>query len=180
LPDCATYRLLPHPALPNAGSRAIEVAVNHSATGLALSYRIAGPIDAIQLPAPTAAGPADELWRHTCCEAFIAGANGTYHEFNFSPAGTWAVYRFTDVRQRDPAYRPPVVPLIHSMADADGLTLTADIPAALLPTGAERRLGLSAVIEHADGSLAYWALRHDGPQPDFHRPATFLISLDSA
>lgn len=180
MPDRATYRLLPHPNLPNAGNLAIEVAVSRAASGLTLTYRITGATDCIRLPAPAAAGPADELWRHTCCEAFVSGANGTYHEFNFSPTGCWAVYRFTAVRQRDPSYQPSLAPAIDSVADADGLTLTADLPAALLPAGAEHRLGLTAVIEHADGSLAYWALRHDGPQPDFHRPATFLIPLDYA
>lgn len=179
MPDRATYRLLPHPALPNTGGLAIEVIVSRAMAGLALSYRITGTTDAIRLPAPAAAGPTDELWRHTCCEAFVAG-DGVYHEFNFSPSGSWAVYRFPDIRQRDPAYRPPVAPAIHSVADADGFTLTANIPAALLPAGSERRLGLTAVIEHADGALAYWALRHDTPRPDFHRPATFLIPLDYA
>lgn len=179
MPDrSTTYRLQPHPANRDGANEAIEVAVSHSATGLSLTYRITG-MPAIRLPAPAAAGPADELWRHTCCEAFVA-SDGVYHEFNFSPAGSWAVYRFTDIRQRDPAYRPLVAPVIHSVADADGLTLRAELPAALLPAGAPRTLGLTAVIEHADGSLAYWALRHDAPQADFHRPATFLIPLDFA
>lgn len=177
MPDCPTFRLQPHPANPDGGNPAIAVAISRPAAGLSLTYRITGT--AIRLPAPAEPGPADELWRHTCCEAFITGADG-YHEFNFSPSGRWAVYRFTDIRQRDPAYRPPAVPVIRCAADADGFTLTADIPAALLPAGADRRLGLSAVIEQADGTLGYWALRHDGPRPDFHRPATFLISLDSA
>lgn len=179
MPDRAPYYLLPHPALPNAGGLAIAVGVHRSAAGLTLNYRISGAAQAISLPAQAAAGPADELWRHTCCEAFIAGESG-YHEFNFSPSGAWAVYRFTAIRQRDAAYRLPAAPIVHCLADAGGFTLTADIPAALFPPGTERRLGLTAVIERADGSLAYWALRHDGPQPDFHRPATFLIPLDIA
>lgn len=179
MPDRAIYRLLPHPANPDGGSNAIEVAVSHSATGLALTYRIAATPAAIRLPALAAAGPADDLWRHTCCEAFVAG-DGGYHEFNFSPAGSWAVYRFTDIRQRDSAYRPPAAPTVRTAADTDGFTLTAEIPAALLPARPQRTLGLTAVVEHADGALAYWALRHDGPRPDFHRPATFLIPLDYA
>ena len=30
------------------------------------------------------------------------------------------------------------------------------------------RLGLSVVIEQADGSIAYWALAHPPGRPDFH------------
>lgn len=179
MPERNTHHLTPHPANPLGGATTIEVRSARSAAGLSLTYRIAAMPGAIRLPARAAAGPADELWRHTCCEAFIAGDIG-YHEFNFSPSGAWAVYRFTDIRQRDTAYRSPLAPTVHCAIDDRGLTLTADIPAALLPDGSARRLGLTAVIEHADGALAYWALRHDCPQPDFHRPATFLISLDSA
>lgn len=178
MPTSTTSLLLPHPANPEGGSELIEVRTSRSAAGLSLTYRIIGKPAAIRLPPPGLPGPADGLWRHTCCEAFIAG-DRVYHEFNFSPAGNWAVYRFTGIRQRDTAYRPPCPPIVDVRVAADQLTLTADIPTPLLPAGRARMLGLTAVIEHADGALAYWALRHDGRQPDFHRPATFLIPLDS-
>lgn len=179
MPARNTYRLLPHSPLPNLSDLAIEVDVSPSAAGLSLSYRITGAINAIRLPPVAAAGPVDDLWRHTCCEAFVV-ADDVYHEFNFSPAGSWAIYRFTDIRQRDPAYRPPVALAIHCATDADGVMLTVVIPSVLLPAGTERRLGLTAVIEHADGALTYWALRHDALRPDFHRPASFLAPLDYA
>lgn len=179
MPASPPYRLQLHPSDQDGCGETIDVTVRHSAPGLSLIYCITGTSADIRLPVPVAAGPADELWRHTCCEAFIAGDLG-YHEFNFSPSGAWAVYRFTDIRQRDMDYRPALAPSIRFAADAKGFTLTADIPAALLPAGSGRRLGLTAVIEHADGALGYWALRHDSPQPDFHRPATFLIPLDCA
>lgn len=179
LPASTTSILLPHPANPDGGSEAIEVRTSRSAAGLSLTYRIIGKPSAIRLPPPGQPGPADGLWRHTCCEAFIVG-DSAYHEFNFSPAGNWAVYRFTDIRQRDTAYRPPCPPTVDVRIAANQVTLTADIPATLLPAGRARTLGLTAVIERADGALGYWALRHDAPQADFHRPATFLIPLDSA
>ena len=41
----------------------------------------------------------DELWQHTCFEAFVRASSGSeYYEFNFSPSTQWAVYRFTDYR----------------------------------------------------------------------------------
>lgn len=173
------HRLQPHPTSRSGGVAAIEVAVLPRGRDLTLRYRIDAAAADIRLPAPGLAGPADELWRHTCCEAFVAGANG-YHEFNFSPSGAWAAYRFADIRQRDDTYQPPLAPALHLTVDDRGFSLAADIPAALLPAGSARHLGLTAVIEHADGSLGYWALCHDGPRPDFHRPDTFLIALDSA
>ena len=40
------------------------------------------------------------------------------------------------------------------------------------------RIGLSAVIEEADGSLSYWALRHAPGKPDFHHQDAFALELD--
>jgi len=39
------------------------------------------------------------------------------------------------------------------------------------------RLGISAVIEEADGTKSYWALAHPDGKPDFHAPAGFVLAL---
>jgi len=58
-------------------------------------------------------------------------------------------------------------------------TLGAEVPAGWLPDAADRSwsLGLSAVIESADGRLSYWALRHPAPRPDFHQRAGWAARL---
>jgi hypothetical protein len=38
-------------------------------------------------------------------------------------------------------------------------------------------LGLSAVVEHADGARSYWALQHPPGKPDFHHPDSFAMQL---
>jgi hypothetical protein len=40
------------------------------------------------------------------------------------------------------------------------------------------QLGLSAVIEAADGSKSYWALAHCATQPDFHLRQSFTLTLN--
>ena len=138
-----------------------------------LRYRLEGDLVALALPAPALCGPADGLWRHTCLEAFVQEGDGpTYREFNFSPSGQWAVYRFSGERQRvqDDA-APTQGPILHTEPSAHSLTLQAWLPPALLParTGA---VGLSAVIETRDGALSHWALRHPrADRPDFHHSA---------
>jgi hypothetical protein len=47
-----------------------------------------------------------------------------------------------------------------------------------VPAGeADWEVGLSAVIEAADGALSYWALRHPAGRPDFHHPDCFALDL---
>jgi len=43
-------------------------------------------------------------------------------------------------------------------------------PASVVP-----EIGLTMVLEEADGNLSYWALSHPGDQADFHDRRSFLI-----
>jgi hypothetical protein len=147
--------------------------------GLCLDYRITAAPASLRLPVPQPAGPADNLWQHTCCEAFITGPGASYREFNFSPSGQWAVYDFSDIRQHNAAYVPTAAPTISIATDDASLSLHAHLPVALLPSGDTLHLGLSAVIESSDGYLSYWALVHTKARPDFHCHDAFALSLDN-
>ena len=41
-------------------------------------------------------------------------------------------------------------------------------------------LGLSAVIEEADGNVSYWALAHPPGKPDFHHSDCLALELPAA
>ena len=170
--------LLNHPAATSALSCGIEVtATPTNDGGLVLSYRITCPPAEILVPAQQAPGPADGLWQHTCCEAFVAEDGAGYREFNLSPSGQWAAYRFTGYRERDTTFAPKAEPQLSFTPLADGFELRANLPAALLPPGNTLQLGLTAVIEAADGSKSYWALAHCAAQPDFHVRQSFALTL---
>lgn len=145
--------------------------------GLVLIYRITCPPAEILVPSLQPSGPADGLWQHTCCEAFVAEDGAGYREFNFSPSGQWAVYRFTGYRERDEAFTPEAEPQLNFTPLADGFELRASLPATLLPPGKALHLGLTAVIEADDGSKSYWALAHCAAQPDFHVRQSFALTL---
>ena len=102
-----------------------------------------------------------------------AASSAAYREFNFSPSGQWAAYRFSAERARDPAAEssdhPPVITCERTV---EALTLNVWLPPALLPAPedlASLRIGLNAVVETHDGQLSYWALHHPrADRSDFH------------
>ena len=168
-----------HPASPCAAVRAIEASAIVTASGaLALSYRLQGDPEKIRIPAPVPPAAADDLWQHTCLEAFVAAADDAgYREFNFSPAGLWANYRFTACRERDPDFLPPAAPHIAFQRCADGFRLDACSPRNCSRQATHLNIGLTAVIEARDGGKSYWALAHCAAQPDFHLRQSFSLTL---
>ena len=173
-PDAARpWSLRPHPASAWLPAFGLSVEVQCTEDGLRLGYMLTGELDDLLVPAPQHPGPADELWRHTCLEAFLLEGSGPgYRELNFSPSGQWAHYRFSGQRVRDvtPAV-PLTAPVCQWQMTPGQLKLQVRLPAHVELPDDGRLLGLSAVLEHRDGRLSYWALAHPAARPDFHDPA---------
>ena len=175
----APLELFAHPAVAISPFGPVVAEVAWLADGrLQLDYRIDDPAGQLRLPEPAAVGFTDGLWQHTCCEAFIAPAGGrAYREFNFSPAGAWAIYDFSEYRQRVQTPTPTVAPEIQHRITPQGLTLRARLSPALLPAGNTWQIGLTVVLETVDGDKSWWALTHTATQPDFHPLASFTLAL---
>jgi hypothetical protein len=163
-----------HPHSHCAAVTRIEVeVVRGQDSALLLAYEVTGRIDDLRLPPIVAAARADELWRHTCFEAFVCPAPGeAYDEFNFSPSTQWAAYHFDGYRSGMRAAAEMAAPRIEGQSGPERYTLQASLDLGLLKD-ARCRLGFAAVIEEASGSLSYWALAHPPGKPDFHRADCF-------
>lgn len=169
--DVKRAALLPHPK--TVGGLAIDVAVLIERRGgsLWVRYVVDGDVDAIKWPSDVVPGRMDKLWATTCFEAFVKTPNG-YHEFNLSPSGQWASYRFDGYRQ-GMANAPEAVVFADLACAADRVALEGTVQ---LPPDASR-LGLSAIVEAKDGTISYWALAHPSDKPDFHHPDSFTLEL---
>lgn len=166
--------LVPHPSTPSEAVRTIVVEASRNRDALALRYVLSGDLQRLRIPAARPAARVDGLWRHTCFELFVLGAAG-YREFNFSPSGAWAAYRFTGYREgQAPLECAP--PKITARAAEHALELQVTLVGT--PGPGRVRVACSAVVEEAGGSLSYWALRHPLARPDFHHEGSFALELD--
>lgn len=164
-----------HPGAPS-GAATVEVGLRIDGAGdWHLRYG-GGGADTLAFPAPAVPGPADELWRHTCCELFVAatGASG-YREFNFSPSGRWAIYDFDTYRHRAGAEVVGAPAMAFSRGERDW-QLRVTVPASLLPAGAVE-VAFCVVLEAAGGDISHWALHHPAGRPDFHDRRGFILHL---
>jgi hypothetical protein len=174
----APLTLACHHQTPSQAIRAIDVVVDGAPGGiLTLAFALEGDFYGLRIPESRPPGRTGGLWRHTCFEAFVMAEEGPgYREFHFSPSGEWAVYAFRGYRDAVEleVERPPGFVVRRT---GDRLELDAEIRADYLPAGRSLRLGLSAVVEDADGVLSYWALRHPPGKPDFHHIDAFAMQL---
>ena len=173
------HKLIPHSDTPQPAITSIQVTANFTTTGaLTLTYTLTANLPQLLIPETTTPSRANDLWRHTCFEAFLQGDDApAYREFNFSPSGQWQAYTFTDYRQGG-LLEPAPVPTLERTDTANQITLTCILTAEVLPQGKQLQLGLTAVMEAADGSLSYWSLRHPPGKPDFHHTHGFTLSLE--
>ena len=149
-----------------------------------LSYIVTGKMSDIRMPFAMPAARTDELWQHTCFEAFIRASSGTaYYEFNFSPSTQWAAYRFSGYRSGMRVAAEIGAPAIEVRSSSDCYTLQASLELDRLPDlprEASWRLGLSALIEDTSGGKSYWALAHPPGKPDFHHADCFAHEFSPA
>lgn len=169
--------LLPHASSAHDGVDSVVAGFSVRDGLLTLDYKLFGDIENIILPDQSPPSRTDELWRHTCFEAFISDGNN-YCEFNFSPSNQWAAYRFSKYRGA-PIPVDIHTPPIKCVTGAAPLHLYTELSLASLPLSGARpwRLGLSAVVETHRSGLSYWALRHEEGPPDFHRASCFTAQI---
>ena len=174
-----------HPDTADDGTKDLYIGVKaqYVQGDLTLRYEVLGNTDWLLIPLPKPPNETDNLWQHTCFEAFIAvGEEDGYHEFNFSPSGEWAAYAFNDYRSRL-SWRAEKTPPIHFVRTEGQMVLTTVVEQTNLPPNPFNkpyRLGLNAVLETKNGDLSYWSLCHPVGKPDFHHRSGFTLSFNLA
>ena len=171
-----------HPDSRCAAATHVEAEVSVPRSGnLVLQYFVTGKMSDLRMSPVTAPTRSDELWRHTCFEAFVrAPPAAAYYELNFAPSTQWAAYRFSGYRNGMSVASEIGAPRFKVQSDAERYKMQASLDLdhlSNLPSNAVWRLGLSAVIEEASGRKSYWALAHTPGKPDFHHSDCFALEL---
>lgn len=173
-----TYRLVGHASFATKHVSGVSVRWEKLRDGrLMLRYRVEG-CTTLVVREKREADRADELWKATCFELFLYDGKGTYREYNFSPSGEWAAWRFTGYRNGREDIDPVFTPEILAETGNNLFMLTVFLAGSEL-RGAQAA-ALSAVLLEADRRPSYWALSHSKLQPDFHDPACFRIRFGAA
>jgi hypothetical protein len=144
------------------------------------TYVVTGTITELSMPPVATTTRADELWRHTCFEAFVGSSqSAAYYEFNFAPSTQWAAYRFSNYRTDLCVATEINAPQITVRSNPERYVLQASVELGplLFSRCSTLRVGLSAVIEDTSGHRSYWALAHPPGKADFHHSNSFALEI---
>jgi hypothetical protein len=177
-----TVALACHPSSPSLAVRGITVGARIGGAGkLAATFTLDADMERVLLPRARTPARADELWRHTCFEVFVALPDSdAYCELNFSPSGEWAMYGFVGYRRGMTAIDVTRPPRVAVRPTGRGLLLETITYVDELPMprpDSPLRVGVSAVIEERDGRMSWWALTHPAAKPDFHHRLGFVLQV---
>jgi hypothetical protein len=165
-------QLIPHPGTAVSTVQSIDTTVWQENGRWHFRYLIEGTTDLL-LPDPKERDRAENLWETTCAEAFVGLPRDVYLEFNFSPSGQWAAYRF-DAHREGMRAEPAEIEVYLDLGE-DWIAIEAAVLCKALEPSLT--LGLSAVIEEQGGIRSYWALKHPEGDPDFHDRSCFTALL---
>ena len=169
-----------HPATPPFMADSIEVKLERREDGsLWIRYHLECELNSLDLPDDAEPERTEGLWQTTCFELFIKRPESdAYLEYNFSPSGRWAAYRFDGYREGMTelmTYRPQLG------GDSSGghYALEAEIELPVEWRDGPLLLGLSVVVAEANDTISYWALAHPPGKPDFHHRDCFALQLEA-
>ena len=170
-----------HPDSHCVAASSVEVEITRPRPNrLRLLYNLTGKISDLRIPPIMKPARSDQLWRHTCFEAFLRASSGAeYYEFNFSPSTQWSAFCFRNYRA-EMSMAEVEEPSIEIQLKPDRLSLSVSLELDALSNlarGVPWRLGLSALIENVDDQKSYWALNHPPGKPDFHHQDGFAHEL---
>jgi hypothetical protein len=175
-----SFFLKPFPCAGLPAHLTISGGVERHAGIFSISYELKGQLADVLLPSPLDTPVRmNGLWEGTCFEFFLGVRDSDcYWEFNLSPAGHWNVYHFMSYRsgmQEEGSFT--ALPFCVGMQPG-ALRLTLEFGLdRIIPSEQAVQVAVSSVIKQRDGGVSFWALKHMGPQPDFHRRESFLIEL---
>ncbi|HOZ28799.1 MAG TPA: DOMON-like domain-containing protein [Hyphomonadaceae bacterium] len=175
------HALTRHPSSVSPAN-AIDAEITRTAESLALRFTVTGDIGQLALPELANPTRADELWKHSCFEAFMMPEQGSgYSEVNLSSTGQWAAYHFKSHRSGMTNIAEATDPGVGTRAFGDRFDLSATFDLRRLPNlEGPWKVGLSVILEGLSGIRSYWALKHPVGKPDFHHADCFALRLPSA
>jgi len=139
---------------------------------IALSFVIKGKLDEYSFSPQSKQTRANELWKATCFELFLANSNNeAYYEFNFSPSLAWNFYYLNEYRAEPCEVEMNTEPKIETLYGQDSFQIFCELE---INTRSFDSYNVAAILLTKEAQRTFWSVNHLNTAPDFHHRANFL------
>lgn len=171
--------LTPHPDTPPRAIGSVVCSISWQGPGnWCFNYIIGEPPEALLLPPAVVPARADGLWQRTCFELFLKrpGEPG-YCEFNFSPSGEWAAYRFDEYRagMAQLEVKPPRITSTDPAQFAAGMT--AHLTALGIDAETAKMMAEMGAGGIGSGPVSNYALNARLEDPAYDSPGPWVAAI---
>ena len=134
-----------------------------------IEYEIIGDLSSYSFPKKTKQKRANELWKDTCFELFIANYSSTeYYEINTSPSTEWNAYHFTsykkEMRESD-LFSPPRISFYQS---DNRYTFSFEMTFRKNIFDKELLINLAVILLDKEEKRHFYSINRQNSSPDFH------------
>ena len=152
----------------------VKITIRHNQ--LMLDYQILGDLSHYHFPQKTKQERADELWKETTFELFIAPLNSDeYWEINISPSTQWNMYHFTSYKEGMKASNIISLPSIKTYEYQNEYRLSFK---SIIPKEYFDRvfsINLCVILLDQKGERHFYSIERRKRLPDFHDRDTFFL-----
>lgn len=158
-----------------ASNLRVTTTVHLNQKSIALSFLIKGELEGYSFPPEAKQRRANELWKATCFELFLANSkHEAYYELNFSSSFSWNFYRLSAYRAELEEMALLSSPKIEIMRKEDEVQVFFELA---LEAGFLAQFDLynvAVVLLKKENERGFWSLKEMREAPDFHCRENFL------
>ena len=140
---------------------------------LCISFYIKGKLDNYNFPSKSEKKRANELWKATCFELFLANSkNEAYYELNFSSSLAWNFYYLSGYRADVKEVQNISNPQIEVYKSDNEFKIVIEMELETLEEFDS--CNVACILLNKKNKRTFWSVQHHLNRPDFHNKKNFF------
>jgi len=153
----------------------ITTTVDLAQNSVVLRFLIKGELEGYSFPPEAKQRRANELWKATCFELFLANSKqDEYYELNFSSSLEWNVYYLNTYRADVQEVKLENEPKIEVHSAVDKFEIFFELDLELLSLKDFDIYNVASILLTQENERTFWSVKHENDVPDFHHRGNFL------
>ena len=151
----------------------VEVIFHLQENKLFISFTVKGKVDEYYFPATSKPQRANELWKATCFELFLADSKAeTYYELNFSSSLAWNFYALKHYRAEVSEVKLLNDPIIQVFEENESFKIELELEG--FDFSKFDICNLTCILLTKENERTFWSSKKMDEKPDFHDRKYFL------